>query len=186
MKFLVCVLLAGSVLVPMQAKAGDAPMPSQPPAFDPGYSGLYVRGDVGASFLNSGNSSPSSYVGDAGIGYAFDQNFRADITYSFTGNYALNPTGNISTNVILGSVYYDFRNQSPLTPYLGIGAGYGFENGSNGVANAQGLAVGFAAGVSYDLNRNLALDVGYRFHDILVTNQNTPEHQVAVGLRLKF
>ena len=50
----------------------------------------------------------------------------------------------------------------------------------------QGIAVGFAAGVSYEMTHNLALDVGYRFHDILGTNQSTPEHQVAVGLRVKF
>ena len=187
MKYLLSILLVGSVLVPLQAKAGDAPLPAQPAAFDTvNYSGIYVRGDIGASFLSSGNSFPSSYVGDAGIGYAFDQNYRADITYNFTGNYALSPAGNLSTNMVLGNFYYDFRNQSPITPYVGVGAGYGWENGSNGVPNAQGVAVGFAAGVAFDMTRNLALDVGYRFHDILANNQNTPEHQIAAGLRVKF
>src|SRR5476649_1026441 len=39
------------------------------------------------------------------------------------------------------------------------------------------LAVGFAAGVSYEMTHNLALDVGYRFHDILGVNQQTPRSE---------
>lgn len=188
MKYLLTIILAGCVLAPLQAKAGDAPA-AQPAAFDNGnYSGIYLRGDIGASYLNWGSAAtPWNYVGDAGIGYQFDQNYRFDLTYDWTGNYGVNPAGNVSTNMFLGNFYYDWKNQSALTPYVGVGAGYGWEwaNGA-GAVNAQGVAVGFAAGVAYDVNRNLALDVGYRFHDILNANQTTPEHQIAAGLRVKF
>ena len=187
MKYLLSILIVGSALAPLQARAGDAP---QAPAFDPtpSYSGLYIRGDFGGSYLALGNtSSPTNYVGDVGIGYAFDQNFRTDLTFNTSGNYGINPSGSAYTNLLLGNVYYDFRNQSAFTPYIGAGVGYGWEwSNSPGISNVQGVAVGLAAGVAYDFNRNLALDVGYRFHDILNGNQSIPEHQVAVGLRVKF
>ena len=189
MKYLVSILLAGAVLAPLQARAGDPPADNPPAAFDnTSASGIYLRGDLGASFLNWGSSSsPWAYVGQAGLGYQFDQNFRTDLTYDWTGNYGVAPSGTVSTNLLLLNGYYDWKNQSAFTPYVGVGAGYGWENASGlGAVNAQGVAVGFAAGVAYDMNRNLALDVGYRFHDILNSTQTTPEHQVAVGLRVKF
>ena len=188
MKYLLTILLAGCVLAPLQAKAGDAPLPVQSGAFDGGNSGIYVRGDIGASYLNSANTTTNwAYVGDAGIGYQFDNNFRTDLTFNNTGNYAFAPSGNLYTNTILLNGYYDWKNQSAFTPYVGVGAGYGWQwaNGA-GATNGQGLAVGLSAGVAYEMTHNLALDVGYRFHDILANNQSTPEHQVAVGLRVKF
>jgi opacity protein-like surface antigen len=189
MKYLLSILLAGFTLVPLQAKAADGPMAPAPQAgaFDGGNTGIYLRGDIGASYLNWGStSSPWAYVGNAGIGYQFDQNMRTDLTYDWSGNYGVSPTGNVSTNMVLANGYYDFKNASAFTPYIGAGIGYGWEWGSGAAVNAQGVAVGFAAGVAYDMNRNLALDVGYRFHDILGANQQTPEHQIAAGLRVKF
>jgi len=187
MKYFLSILLAGFVLVPLQAKAGDAPasMAQSPGAFD-NSSGIYLRGDIGASYLNWGSATtPWAYVGDAGIGYQFNPNFRTDLTYDMSGNYGVNP-GTLSTSMVLINGYYDFRNDSAFTPYVGVGAGYGWEYGNGGATNASGLALGAAAGVSYDMTRNLALDVGYRFHDILASGQQTPEHQIAVGLRVKF
>ena len=186
MKYLLSVLLVGAALAPLQAKAADAPAFAPQPAFE-NNSGIYLRGDIGASYLNWGSAtSPWAYVGDAGVGYQFDQNYRADVTYDWSGNYGVAPVGNVSTNMLLGNFYYDWKNSSALTPYVGVGAGYGWEWGNGGAVNTQGVAVGFAAGVSYEMTHNLALDVGYRFHDILATNQSTPEHQVAVGMRVKF
>jgi len=190
MKYFRNILLAGAVLAPMQAWAGDAPeIAPANPSYDGGnYSGIYLRGDIGASYLNWGSASqPWTYVGNAGIGYQFDQNFRTDLTYDWTGSYGVNPAGNLSTNMILLNGYYDWKNQSAFTPYVGVGAGYGWQWASGvGAANAQGIAVGLAAGVAYDMTRNLSLDVGYRFHDVLGASQQSPEHQVAAGLRVKF
>jgi len=189
MKYFMSILLAGFSLIPLQAKAGDAPVQQQQNvAFDnTSYSGIYLRGDIGASYLNWGNTTaPWAYVGNAGVGYQFDQNFRTDLTYDWSGNYGVAPSGNLSTSMILGNVYYDWKNQSAFTPYVGVGAGYGWEWGSGSAVNTQGVAVGLAAGVAYDMTRNLSLDVGYRFHDILSSTQQSPEHQIAAGLRVKF
>lgn len=186
MKYLLSVLLVGAVLAPLQAKAADAPAFAPQPAYD-NNSGIYLRGDIGGSYLNWGSANtPWAFVGDAGVGYQFDQNYRADVTYDRSGNYGVAPGGTVSTSLLMGNFYYDFKNSSAFTPYIGAGAGYGWQYGSGTAVNDQGVALGLAAGVSYAMTNNLAVDVGYRFHDILGATQSTPEHQVAVGLRLKF
>jgi opacity protein-like surface antigen len=73
-----------------------------------------------------------------------------------------------------------------FTPYVGLGAGYGWVNGKGAAADKDGLAVGLNTGIAVDLNNNLAVDVGYRFRDIAVSGPDTMEHQATIGLRVKF
>lgn len=71
--------------------------------------------------------------------------------------------------------------------YIGAGLGYGWTDATGvGYTNTSGAAVGLTAGVSYDITNNLALDVGYRFHDILTGGSTPAEYQVTAGLRVKF
>lgn len=186
MKLLMSVLLAGAAILPLatMAKAAD----NMPPAPAASTSGLYIRGDVGGSYLDwSTATSPWAFTGGGGIGYQVDQNFRTDLTWDWAGNYTVTPGASLNTSVIMGNVYYDWKNESPVTPYLGVGVGYGWEWDKNGVLpNNNGVAVGLAAGVSYDMSNNLALDVGYHFHDILASGISVPEHQATIGMRVKF
>ena len=188
MKFFTRILLASAALLPLAATAHATDLAPSIPSEVSTTSGIYVRGDVGASWLNWGSATGNwAFVGDVGIGYQVDQNWRTDLTYGMTSNYTLAPGATLSTSTIMGNVYYDWRNSTPLTPYVGVGAGYGWQyNTGGGAFNASGIALGLKAGVSYDITNNLALDVGYRFNDILVSGQNTPEHQVAAGLRIRF
>ena len=187
MKYLVRILLVGAALAPLASAARAADYtPSVPPEAAT-YSGLYLRADVGASFLTYANApSNSAFVFDGGIGYQFDQNFRADVTYSRTGEYTIAPGATLSTGAVLGTVYYDFKNDSALTPYIGAGLGYGWQYAGGTALSGDGIAVGLNAGVAYEFTNNLALDVGYRFHDIFANSQSTPEHQITAGLRVKF
>ena len=188
MKYLMNFLLASAALLPLAATAQATDLAPSSPAEAFTTSGIYIRGDLGGSWLNWSTATNNwAFVGDVGIGYQFDQNFRTDLTYAMTGNYTLAPGSTLSTSTIMGNIYYDWRNSTPLTPYVGAGVGYGWQYATGGGAfNASAIAVGLKAGVSYDFTNNLALDVGYRFNDILVSGQNTPEHQVAAGLRVKF
>ena len=188
MKYLKRILLASVVVLPFAAAAHATDLaPSLPPEAS-STSGLYIRGDIGGSWLAWSTATTNlTYVGDVGIGYQIDPNWRTDLTYAMTGNYSVAPSATLNTGTIMGNIYYDWRNSTPLTPYVGVGAGYGWQYASGvGAFNSSGIAVGLKAGVSYDITNNLALDVGYRFNDILVSGQNTPEHQVAAGLRVKF
>ena len=188
MKFFTRILLATAALLPLAATAHATDLAPSIPSEVATTSGIYIRGDVGASYLNWGSATGNwAFIGDAGIGYQIDPNFRTDLTYGMTSNYTLAPGATLSTSTIMGNVYYDWRNSTPLTPYVGVGAGYGWQyNTGGGAFNASGIALGLKVGVSYDITNNLALDLGYRFNDILVSGQNTPEHQVAAGLRIRF
>ncbi|MBK8769227.1 MAG: porin family protein [Rhizobiales bacterium] len=186
MKMFKILMLAGVVLAPVAVSAQAADL-DPPPAADPAMMGVYLRADAGWSFLQwSGGADDSAFVAGGGVGYRFSDNVRADVTADWSGNYKVAPGAELSTTTVLGNVYYDFANDSMFTPYVGVGAGYGWANGSGGAVDDSGLALGAAAGVSVDLTNNLAIDAGYRFRDIMISGSDTKEHQATVGLRFSF
>ncbi len=188
MKVFKSVLLASVIALPMAVAAKATDMAPSIPSEVATNSGIYFRADVGPSFLNwSGGSNDWTYVGDFGIGYQFDDSYRADITGNWTGAYKVAPGATIDTRMVLGNMYYDWKNDSAVTPYIGAGIGYGWTDATGpGYSNASGVAVGLTAGASFAMTNNLALDVGYRFHDILTGGSTPAEHQVTAGLRVKF
>lgn len=186
MKAFKILLLAGMVSAPFavaaQAADIDAPVVTESEAM-----GLYLRGDIGASFLEwSGGNDDVAMVFGAGIGYRYNDNMRTDLTVDWAGKYDTGlASGDMSTTTLLGNLYYDFANDSAFTPYVGAGVGYGWvRNAATG--NDSGLAVGLAAGVAIDLTQNVALDVGYRFRDTFISGANPIEHQATVGVRFSF
>ncbi len=188
MSYLKTILLAGVVAIPMSMSAQAADIaPDVPSEVETSAMGLYVRGDAGWSFLEwSGGSDDNSHVIGGGLGYQFNDMFRMDVTADFTGDYQIAPGAEISTTTLLGNAYIDWANDSMFTPYVGAGIGYGWVNGSGGASDKDGLALGLATGVAVDLTNNLAVDVGYRFRDIMTSGADTMEHQATVGLRVKF
>lgn len=58
-----------------------------------------------------------------------------------------------STQVYMGRVYYDFASNSPLTPYVGFGAGFTDVAGDTGTD----IAWSAAAGVNYNITDNIYL-----------------------------
>ena len=164
-KMIKTMLLAGVMLAPVAvtAKAADIDVP----AADPAMMGLYLRADAGWSWLNwSGGADDDAFVAGGGIGYRFSENVRADVTADWSGDYRVAPGAEVSTTAVLGNLYFDWANDTMFTPYIGVGAGYGWVDGSGGAVDDDGfLAVGAAAGVSIDLTNNLAVDTGYRFRD---------------------
>jgi opacity protein-like surface antigen len=187
MKLFKTLLLAGVVALPLSVAARAADIaPDVPSEVETTQMGAYIRGDIGWSFLEwSGGADDNAFVAGGGVGYQFNDMFRADVTADFTGDYKIAPGAEISTTTVLGNAYLDFSNDTMFTPYVGAGVGYGWVNGS-GVSDKDGLAVGLATGVAVDLTNNLAVDVGYRFRDIMVKGSDTMEHQATVGLRFKF
>lgn len=188
MTYLKMILLAGVVAVPMSLSAQAADIaPDMPSEVETSAMGLYARADAGWSFLEwSGGRDDNAFVAGGGLGYQFNDMFRADMTADFTGKYQIAPGAKISTTTLLGNGYLDFKNDSMLTPYIGAGLGYGWVNGSGTAVDKSGLALGLATGVAVDLTNNLAVDVGYRFRDIMTSGPDTKEHQATVGLRVKF
>ena len=181
------ILLAGVVSLPMVMSAHAADDNADVPSDISTMTGFYLRGDIGANYLTS--PAPANvwgWVGTAGAGYQFNDNFRMDVTGSYNTNYNIAPGATLSTTAVMGNIYYDWKNDSPITPYVGVGAGYGWATGTGGGVNGNGVALGLNAGVSLDMTSNLALDVGYHFRDIMITGDDPVEHSLTAGLRFKF
>jgi len=118
------------------------------------------------------------------------------------------------STILLANAYYDIRTGTPFTPYIGGGLGFAanqltrnsasIDSGPTGNVSVGGRRthVGFAAaamaGLTYDINSFVAMDVNYRFLyidgsnvDLLINGANSDveigglyEHQIRVGLRL--
>jgi opacity protein-like surface antigen len=189
MKTLKSLLLASVIAAPlaMQAQAADVGVDETSPVTDSTMIGLYLRGDIGWSFLDvNGLDNDDNWVAGGGVGYQFSDFLRADVTADFSGDYEVAPGADISTTTVLGNVYFDWANESMFTPYVGAGIGYGWVDGTGTATDDDGIALGAAAGVAVDLTNNLAVDAGYRYRNIDVSGDNVQEHQAAVGIRFKF
>jgi opacity protein-like surface antigen len=229
--------VAGTVVLgaATSAFAGDLPLPPPAPSYDAplrgtvSAGGVYLRGDIGVGITNIGKYSvpdlaaiPSTqYFGHEhptptfvglGIGYRFNNWFRADVTGEYRAKSAIGVTdsftnpgnpagvpavapfpqtntykGSLSSTVVLANAYVDlgtFCALGCLTPF--VGAGIGFANNTVGSLTDQGVqlvgagpaspTLGYArstsktglawalhAGVGYQVNQNLTLELAYRY-----------------------
>ena len=180
------ILLAGVVALPLSGVAYAADLGADVPAEVSSQLGMYLRADMGWSMLKTTGKDDNGFTGGAGIGYKASDYLRTDLTAEWSGKYKIAPGASISTTAIMGNAYFDIANDSMFTPYVGVGAGYGWVNGSGTAKNNSGLVLGASAGVAIDLTSNLAVDVGYKVRDFNVAGKNPIEHAVTAGLRFKF
>lgn len=154
-----------------------------------------------------------------GVGYKINDFLRADITgdyldpyhYSnlvYTGSTSLGGKGELQRYDGLANLYVDLGTWYGLTPYVGGGVGIGVFNPSEKVAylDASGdrvsqtihhgtttnLAWAAMAGVAYQVDPNIALDLGYRHIDLghfatTLVGYSVDKHftadEIRVGLR---
>ena len=113
--------------------------------------------------------------------------------------------GNLSNVGLMVNAFYDINTNSNWTPYLGGGLGYSrvtFDNLSAGGVtliddSADAFSWQFKAGVSYQFNPSISMNVAYRYYatDNLafkdaagapVTSGGTRTHNAEVGVRFHF
>lgn len=123
-----------------------------------------------------------------------------------TGSFAANT--DIDANIGLVSVLFDiplFGQGAAFTPFVGVSGGYGNveANASTGGLNILSdddsvFAWALTAGLSYEISRNVTLDLSYRFlqlHDVSfagpfaggtlpAVNEDIDNHQVNLGVRV--
>ncbi|RXF75484.1 outer membrane protein [Hansschlegelia zhihuaiae] len=206
--------LAGALafaLAPVAGYAADLPEPPlrEPTAPVEFGSAWYLRGDVGykvyrdpkARYDNpafAGNQSFSKEkMGDAaviggGVGYKFNNWFRADVTADYEtpskfrgrlfcpGACAGGTTqekAKIDAVTIFANGYFDIATFNGFTPYVGGGVGAAYLDidhyRSNSVGNPSykgdsdwNFAWNVTAGVGFQVSDNLVLDANYRFVDL--------------------
>ncbi len=183
--------------------------------------GPYLSMNGGAAILDDGDAKgPKGTVEmefDPGLalagaaGYDFGNNLRmeAEIGYQKNdlervglrgGARGTASSGDISSVSGLLNGYYDFVNQSRLTPFVSAGAGVvkvslsdlnlpgtGFDEGLDGTA----VAWQAGGGLSYAVNYGVAVDLKYRYMDAVDLEVDDAEldysgHNVYGGIRASF
>lgn len=177
MKFITKALLGLSLLAGVSAPAFAADY--APPADVVTLSGWYLRGDMGWSWINTGDENANGFLAGGGVGYKFNDNLRADLR----GDYAGIGADNAHFGSVLGNVYFDIPTQTMVTPYVGAGIGYGW-SGVNG-NDHDGVAYGLMAGVEVSITDNVSADVGYRFRQVM-DGDSSYANEGLVGLRYSF
>lgn len=177
----------------------------------------YPTVEIGPNDVNEGYSQ-FSLGGALALGYDFNSQFgvpvRAEVEYALRGNSEkswnydkiLDLKGAWNASTLFLNLYYDFRNSTAFTPYVGAGLGMAF-NYANYTFSVPGFNANFddhrttfawnvGAGVAYDITDNFAVDLGYRYVNLGYYEVDLPEggkiknqpsnHEFMLGLRYTF
>jgi opacity protein-like surface antigen len=201
--------------------------------------GPYVSGFLGASFplemdvtstqYGYGTKTyndrlefdPSIYVGGSG-GFDFGflriegelsyKNWEMSSLTEQTGQTRFaNVDGSVGAFAMMCNAFFDLRNASPVTPYIGGGVGVatlylsdtyatetstGYRTRVYESNDATVFAYQAGAGIEIALTKMLSLDIGYRYfgtakakfdnHTATTTELKFESHNASVGLRVKF
>lgn len=145
------------------------------------YASTYVELDLGASIpldskiIDNADASynPTIAVTSA-VGYAFNQNFRVDLEYGYQeadidriAGVNVDGAASLTVHTALANGYYNFRNSTKITPFIGGGVGAAFLEGNLGSASASDTVLAYqgTAGASYSVNDHLAVTGSYRYLD---------------------
>lgn len=181
--------------------------------------GPYVSGQVGATFLQDADFSASggltgetSFDTGFNLGVAGGYDFgparvEGEVAYRLNDvdEYQVNGLGtfagdgDVSTLSLMANGFWDIETGSRVTPYLGAGIGVAqvsMDDPSVPMDDDDTVfAYQLAAGVAFDLNPSLALDLGYRyfatsdpeFDDAAGTFETEyMSHNLSLGLRYTF
>lgn len=207
---------AVAAMISTAAFGADLPMPQpvyqQPVVAEPCCaSAWYLRGDVGVGIMNHADliftpnpanaaagfqfqhwSIDDTTIFGVGVGYEFNNWFRADVTAEYrtkaevravgitTGPVTFGDafTGSVRSVVVLANGYIDLGTWNCLTPFIGAGVGVAFNQLDDfvdtGFAASGGTGAGtnptethlawaLHAGLSYAVTQNFTVELAYRY-----------------------
>lgn len=199
------VLVAACFLLPVQAKAADQLGIYVTPKFVYGImSGNKAKAygtEAGATEKLNIGSLDDVAGGALAIGYDFSKRFdapvRVEVEYSAFGDtkasksfadpdetdadgiYHFSIKQKMNIQALFANIYYDFRNSTSFTPYVGGGIGMGFissksswyspeeDPGEGSFSSSKKHQTNFAwnigLGCAYEFNDTVAVDLGYRY-----------------------
>ena len=177
MKKLVQLLLIVTMLFSVSTVAYSAP-------------GLYIGANLGLAFLDDSDVSSSFIPNDVDVnikadnglsiggvmGYSFENNYRieGELVYQrnnfdeIKASYLNNSTtasmdNDISSAAVLANGYYDFKNKSRVTPFIGVGLGFASVDISDADDDDIVFVYQFSAGVGFEITEKITLDLKYRY-----------------------
>ncbi|MDD2580935.1 MAG: outer membrane beta-barrel protein [Desulfuromonadaceae bacterium] len=190
------VLLAGLLLFASTASAFAA--------------GPYVGVAGGVSIIHDSDDTAPGYY-DATIAYDTGYGFNLSAGYNFDGFRLEGEYGykaadikdisgysysgaDASFNSFMVNGYYDIKTNSAVTPFIGAGLGliYGELNDNGYTVDDTVPGYQLIAGVGFDLNKNVTLDVSYRLQGAATDFEKDGEKisylssNVYAGIRYKF
>lgn len=185
MKVLKTVLLTGAMSIALVGAASAADIiPEQ--FSSPSNSSWYLRGDVGWAFLDFGGGADGDDVTfGGGVGYQYNENLRADLRIDYAGDFDVGAGTELGFGTVLGNVYFDLPLGNQLTPYVGVGVGYGWADFQPGPTR-EGVAYAFMGGLSFNMTHNFAIDAGYRYRSVTVGGPDVSDHSLLAGVRYTF
>lgn len=154
--------------------------------------------------VNGGGVMGFDYGGVRFEGEVSYKDFKFDSVTDDTGARYKIVDGGVDTTAFMANVFIDLHNQSPVTPYFGGGVGFAalhlndtFGYDSNGVELSYFsdddvvFAYQVGGGLELPLNRQLSLDLAYRYFgtseaSFFDTEMELTSHNATVGFRLKF
>ena len=184
--------------------------------------GVYISGNLGAVFLydadikEDGDSGEFTFDNGGVVTFAFGTTIGSagrieveigsrvndmDEVSSDDYDFDLLVDGDVTTAFFMGNAYYDFKNESRFTPFIGGGLGFAdieydiddvFDIDDTGFKDDDDvLAYQFMLGGSYAATEQLSIDLQYRFFgtedpEIDGMDIEYQSHNVMLGLRYSF
>lgn len=214
-KLCIAILIAS---VPVCSPTFAADLPRDPPVFTDEsifmLDGWYAEASAGVGFGEAEledeetgfdlSENEIGFTGRVAVGKAVTNNIRIGIEGSYAMYTASFDDADIDVDIwsIMAAAYYDFRNYTRFTPYIGAGAGLGImsveESGGIFGLNVSSSetsthpAFKVAAGVSVDINDGLQIFTDYNFIYLPEAelfdevDVNSQQHTINLGLRYFF
>lgn len=157
--------------------------------------GVYIAGQAGMGFPTDNYDDSGSYAG--ALGYQFSPNVRTELEFSYRNNDLDIGGGDVSTSALMLNAFYDFKNDTRFTPYVGGGIGMARSSVDSVVGDDSDHAFAYqlGGGVSYAMTPNFALTADYRWFDTssfdytiagVSTSEDYSSHEVRAGVRYTF
>ncbi len=193
-------LLVFGLAFPVVSESADEATKNGPYVGIAGGASIFHDGDITITDVGSATASyDTGYALAASVGYKFNPvRFEFEFGYKKAdmGDIGGFSVSDVSVRVMsyMVNVLYDINTNSPFTPYVGVGLGL-----LNGELKVQGekedsneFGYQLIAGVAYNFNKNIALDLSYRFQhapndfsidDVSIEYKSS---NVMLGLRYTF
>ncbi|MFD2249622.1 opacity protein-like surface antigen [Pseudochelatococcus lubricantis] len=196
--------------------AADGALPDAPdldsiPFFSTPDHAAYFRIDTGFGALAAGDALTANgrfnptlsgpVIAGVGIGYKFGFLLRGDVTAEYRSRARVRTPDGIHAHLsganVMANVYADIGTWYGVTPYIGAGAGIGWDRFSRHDAfGSGGTRSGFVwalmGGFAVEVTPSVTIDVGYRYLDAGTRRapglalKESGSHDLRIGLRWRF
>lgn len=154
---------------------------------------VYLALEAGGNFPTDSDFEDSgSYA--AALGYQFGPMIRAELEVAYRNNDIEDTSGDADTWTTMLNAFWDFKNETRFTPYVGAGLGWAHQNLDTGAVDDDDNAFVYqvGAGASYNFTQNWAVTADYRWVDTgdfdygAGSDDDYSAHEVRAGVRYTF